>query len=56
MKARGQITRNKQIRRDLAVAMIQGIRKAVLGSMTDEEIFEADQRKLENYHRILRKL
>jgi len=44
------------IETELATAMIQGIRKAVLGSRTDEQIFAADQRKLEAYQRAIRKL
>jgi len=36
--------------------MIEGIRKAMLKNKTDREIFEADQRKLEKYQQLLRRI
>ena len=42
---RKQITRDGKIRKDLAVALIKGWRKTVLGDLTDLEIFEELQPK-----------
>ena len=56
MKPRGQITSQTQIRKDLAAAMLKGIRNAVLGNKTDQEIFEADQKKPEWYRGALQRL